>query len=832
MSEPDIVQTRFDAATPPLDGTYTIVQSFICQYPHLYQVELLPAVYEIPGRGTLTFSLSSYEAGELRVLARLMVDAEQIRHNVPLQFAFEPQPDSASRAYELKIEGSTGVRVGFWYNSANAYGDGELSLGDSDNPGDLHFRTHCRYDPLTVLGQAGTVWGRFTDTKADAFAVVIALLLLLLVPGYLVWHALDLAQSDQPILNLAMSLAISLSLVPVGLQWNTVFGLRWNRGIVVVAYSLLVLGALLRLLRSQFADLAPWRAGQNRVMVTAVLGLVILSVVLRFIQARNLVLPAWVDSPQHALITELVALHGTVPQSYEPLLSADSFVFHFGFHADTAVFHWLSGLPIPQAMLLLGQVLNGASTLMAYLFALRLTGRRVAALVAGLVTGVVSYMPAYYVSWGRYTLLTGLLLLPAAAVLALSWMEAEHRDYRLLLLAALLQAGLFLTHARAAIFGACFLLAYLLCESIAHWRQGQSAVNGELWRRTAFLSLLALGLSGPWIVQLVMVIRSVLSATGRTLRGDPTYNAVPRALLFVARNRELMGLGVVGAVWGLFRRRRETVWVLSWCALVAVVVNPSVLGLPTSSLLNNVTAIIALFVPLSVLAGQAIAALWDVGPTFVSWLGNHLGFERDRAATVVTRVTLSLLVLGIGVYSAWGMVSIVNPVTVLATAEDLQAMEWIKGNTPVDAVFLINARLWQLETYVGTDGGYWIRRLTGRRALLPELPYVYGTPQDVRHINEMAQVVAELDDASDHRLRDIVAEEQVTHVYVGAKGGPLTPQMFLGSEDYRVVYNTGAVWIFEVAREFGNKNKAAPVIQALPCGENQIREDRLRLSGL
>ncbi len=800
IAEPDIVQTRLDSATPPLDGTYTLVQSFVSQHPNLYEVELLPAVYETPGQGTLTLSLSASVPGERREVATQTIDVAQIQHNSPLRFAFSPQRDSASRAYELQIVGSPAVRVGFWHSSANAYGDGELRLDGIDGGGDLHFRTHCHYDALDLLREAGAVWGRLSGTKGAALIAGIAAIVVLLVPGYLVWHALDLAEPDQPIINLGMSLAISLALVPVALQWSTVVGLRWGRGIVAVAYLLTALGALLRLVRTRFVDLSPWRAGQNRVVVIVVLGLLILTIVQRFIHVRDLVLPAWVDSPQHTLISELVALHGAVPQSYEPLLSADNFIFHFGFHADTAVFHWLSGLPIPQAILLLGQLLNGASTVMAYVFAWRLTGRRVAAVVAALVTGLVSYMPAYYVSWGRYTLLTGMLLLPAGTALAVSWTQAEHRDDRLLVLAAALQAGTFLTHARVAVFGACFLLAYLLCETIAHWRHGQSSANLELWGRIGALGVLALSLSGPWIVQLVVTVRSVLHATGRTLHGDPSYNAVPRALLFVAHNRELMGLAAVGALWGLLRGRRETLWVVTWCALVGLVVNPGVLGLSTSSLLNNATAIIALFLPLSVLAGQAVAALWDAGSSFMSWLANRLGFGRGGGAMASMHVMLSMLLLVTGIWGAWGMVSIVNPVTVLATAEDLQAMEWIRANTASDAVFLINARLWQLGTYTGTDGGYWIRRLTGRGTLLPELPYVYGTPQAVRHINEMAQVVSEIEDASDHRLRGILAEEQVTHVYLGAKGGPLNPQMFVDSAGFRPVYNTGAVWIFEVAR--------------------------------
>jgi hypothetical protein len=70
----------------------------------------------------------------------------------------------------------------------------------------------------------------------------------------------------------------------------------------------------------------------------------------------------------------------------------------------------------------------------------------------------------------------------------------------------------------------------------------------------------------------------------------------------------------------------------------------------------------------------------------------------------------------------------------------------------------------------------------------------------VQHIREMAQLVSELRNASDPAFLALLEEEQVTHIYVGAKGGPLTPQMFLSDVRYRTVYNTGAVWIFAVMR--------------------------------
>jgi hypothetical protein len=63
---------------------------------------------------------------------------------------------------------------------------------------------------------------------------------------------------------------------------------------------------------------------------------------------------------------------------------------------------------------------------------------------------------------------------------------------------------------------------------------------------------------------------------------------------------------------------------------------------------------------------------------------------------------------------------------------------------------------------------------------------------------DMARIVSEALGASDPQLQEIVVRERVTHVYMGAKGGPLTPQMFMRSSQYRPVYSTGAVWIFEV----------------------------------
>ena len=86
------------------------------------------------------------------------------------------------------------------------------------------------------------------------------------------------------------------------------------------------------------------------------------------------------------------------------------------------------------------------------------------------------------------------------------------------------------------------------------------------------------------------------------------------------------------------------------------------------------------------------------------------------------------------------------------------------------------------------------------RVLLPALSYTYGAPDYVQHIAATAKIVSEVRHAEDPRLLDVLEREGVTHVYIGAKGGQLTPGMLMRSSLYHPAYSSGGVWIFEIAR--------------------------------
>lgn len=95
-------------------------------------------------------------------------------------------------------------------------------------------------------------------------------------------------------------------------------------------------------------------------------------------------------------------------------VTADRFDYHYGFHAVCAAISWVSGVEPRRSVLWTGQLLI-ALTPLALLLLARLVGLGgFGALVAAAMPAACLWFPAYYLSWGRYTQLTGLLLMPAA----------------------------------------------------------------------------------------------------------------------------------------------------------------------------------------------------------------------------------------------------------------------------------------------------------------------------------------------------------------------------------------------------------------------------------
>jgi hypothetical protein len=287
--------------------------------------------------------------------------------------------------------------------------------------GDAAFSLSYDYGPNSILEDLLTLllyaW------------LVIPIGVLIILPGWLLLELSGLAARFDPSQRLGLSTGLSLALIPVVLTWTTAIGWHWNQNRAILTAILLVFAWaayrwwVMRGRRSPEAtetqgtnsegdeianpDLeeldaggpAPGSGSREDLATGLALGAILLfSLFVRVAMVRDLSAPPWVDSVHHGLFTRLIQQLGAFPDSFAPFLEIPSGSYHLGFHSVLAFFLWLSGLDLPEGMLIFGQALNVLAVVSVYLFTRTLTGDRVAGLFAALITGVLTPMPAYYTS--------------------------------------------------------------------------------------------------------------------------------------------------------------------------------------------------------------------------------------------------------------------------------------------------------------------------------------------------------------------------------------------------------------------------------------------------
>lgn len=670
---------------------------------------------------------------------------------------------------------------------------GQIFMAQHDGLNRIHLllATYDRPNTHPLIFHAARM-GRdlWATLRAEGGALLLAVLLFTL-PGYALLVLLLPRPADELLLLLFGAPGLSAALAPLLLLAASLVGLPLGRAQVVamlVIFALLALGGTARRIELSREQLITALRAALRLEHLLLLAILALSLAVRLWVVRDLTVPLWGDSMQHTLITRLLVENSGLFHSWEPYLPLRTFTYHFGFHTLVAFFHWLSGLTVVQSVILMGQFLNALAPLAAYLLAVWLTRNRWAGLGAALTAGLLSPMPMYYVNWGRYTQLTGHVILTAALVLALAAIERGGRRH--MGLAAIALAGLALTHYLTVPFYALFLLPYLLILTYQRRSGGLQSATGPLvpWLRALGLGLLAVILVTPWIrnildspLPLVLLSRFRPSPVSGFFRGP--YNAIGDPFFFAPAY--LVAPALVGALWGLLRRQRGILLVILWVGLLFLMANPYVIGLPGTGTVNNFAVFITLYLPLSVLVGYLLGEM-------VALLGARWPWAR---------VGVGVLVILAGLWGARERLPVLDSQFVLATKADEAAMAWIRENTPPQAKFLVNSFFAYGGSLVaGSDGGWWIPLLTGRRNTSPPLHYgmEFATDPDYRlKVNALVRQVLENPVDSPETLR-LLREHGVTHVYIGEKGGKLQPQAFLASPHYRTVYHEGKVWIFEI----------------------------------
>jgi len=618
----------------------------------------------------------------------------------------------------------------------------------------------------------------------DWLRVTLAAVAVLWLPGRVMAETFNCP--DRHRINLATSMGLSMAGTPLAAMFLSLLQIRVNRTSLISVYILCGAVILLKRVARHRAFLSRWRPmlswsgifSHNWSREIWLLVVFIATLALRFIQIRDLVLPAWVDSLHHTFIVQTIRDQGQIPDNLV-LYTSIPFYYHFGFHTLTAAFGELANLSSPQAVLIFGQILNASVVFSVYQLAVQLTYRRDVGIAAAILTGLVSQMPAYYVSWGRYTLLAGMTLLPIAMSAAVEIWRNPGRFQGGLLLVPLL-GGLILTHYLTAAYYFCFLLALALTEVIGSKRD-------QKWYGILVLSawsVLGLVIVAPWIIRVFPYVTPFVRVQTIASAGFPGPTSfLNRAgylwhLVNRPRSWAILFLALPVAVVSLARRRLTRVLVV-WGVILGVLSNEWLCQVwPFRADLT----LICLFLPVNILAAKGLLAL-------------------QQLIDVITRFSPFVLVFILIALSVWGFldtVSIIKPATVLTTQADVEALAWIQENIPSDARFLINVKRWQGNVYRGTDGGWWIPLLSHRATVLPPgVLYAWGSRRYRLKIKEIAEQVREIDGCTSEFWK-FVQEQHITHIYIGAKGGTLQARWFDTCTGVRRVYMGYNVHIYKV----------------------------------
>lgn len=476
------------------------------------------------------------------------------------------------------------------------------------------------------------------------------------------------------------------------------------------------------------------------------LGVLAVFVGWRLWQARELVFPNWVDSQHHVLIIRKIIENGGIPNTLEPYLPGP-FYYHFAFHAVTAFFSVLSGLAPEIAVLMLGQVMSAMVGLSVYALAKAISDDWRVGLLAALFVTFVTKMPGYYLTWGRYTLLIGVMILPVAMAEAETLRRGQKKWWQGLGL-FFLTIGSLLSHYLAA-----FLLAIYLVIMGIEWVIGCIKDKKANWQTILTLAapaLLGLLVSMRWYIRVLRY--SVVGGMVYIPEGIIEFNRSQldylRYILGPESGYVLIGLSLFGLIWAFFKKEWRIFGI--WSLIVAFFTLP--LDILLFSFRSDYYGLV-LFVVLGVLGAAFLVWIFDFISTRVSW----------KKPLIAAAVMLMLALVGWG---AWSNRDAVNDETVLVTKDDVAAFDWIKTHTPEEARVFVNTTPWGYGIYRGTDGGGWILPTTGRWSLAPTIFYTFGGDQPIFDLWADWSARASKVTSCETDFWELVEEADLNYIYV------------------------------------------------------------------
>lgn len=628
-----------------------------------------------------------------------------------------------------------------------------------------------------------------------ALTLMISSILVFFLPGFFIYSIflenlkLDIFQS------LIISMGLSLSFIPLMTYFFTFVGIKLSSFLIISIMFIFITGVLLKykLDHKKNKDVFLTSKGSKHnlkkdyiISYLILVAILIISLLVRFIQVKDILVAPGSDSYHHTLIAQLIVENGGIPQSYEPYAPLESFTYHFGFHSLVAFLYWVSGISIIKLVIFTGQILNAFALLSVFIFVDRLFEDKKMALLSSLIVGLISIFPAYYINWGRFTQLTGMVILPVALLLVIESIKMEKRDLKVLFISGLSISGLFLSHYRIIIAFFGFLLLYFL-YGIYQNRHNRNVVQENLTRYIV-IGLIALVLLLPWFIHLLKEPQILISANDSKVSASAFSIARIGDAISYYSNMPLLILFIGGILVGLFKRNKYVILITSWVLILIAFSNPFWMKLPGSGLLDFVTVVTILYFPVAVISSYLVTYLLQ---TFkITSSHNLLIFSICLAITVP--------------FFAVNMIGTFSPENVYVKPGDVNAMNWIEANTESNATFLIDSYSFDFlqEFLTGIDSGYWIPLLAKRNVTIPPMTYLVERPPDKNYVEKVVAFSKAEESITSESTINFLIENNVNYVYFGGKNwGKLQFRNLQNNTYLKPVYNKDGVWIFKINRQ-------------------------------
>jgi len=784
------VRTHFEF----LESGSNLGQTFVSRFDGLEEISVYLAP-QSPGNGDIILRLSQ-NPNDVNGLRSSAIELDEIKDPGFYTFSFPTIKNSAHENFffHLELDGSGTMKVGA--ADGTLYLNGALYSNHEPQDAQITFllNHHLGY---TIIGLLKEI--------LNWVVILLGSVFLFILPG---WGLLGILwrnwYSNHWGEKLGLSAGMSLALYPLVYLWASLFGIKlgplfpWFIGgigvlLVIWGYREKILGLPGVIQKSDYSITCWISSIQSYDLIF--LGVMALVFISRFWLIRSLYAPIGSDPIHHTMITQLIIDNGGLFNSWEPYSELQSFTYHFGFHSAAASFQWLFGLHSQQAVLWLGQLLNGLAVIAVFPLAKRIGRSPWSGVSAVLLAGLLSHMPNYFLNWGRYTHLTALIIMPAAVYMVWDLLTCKNFKWNIVSPVIVIWSGLALTHYRVMALGLIFIPTLWMFNK-------RLRSIGAMILRTIGIGLGIFLLTLPWIIHtfigktpdlLAKIFSTPLSARIST---NSQFESVGDLSIYLSIF--LWVLLLIGLGWGLWNHNRGIAIIGVWWFLAYLVANPHFLNLPGKGALSNKIVLYSLYLPASIIIGA-----------FVGWLIESTFSKKSKAVkSRVVALGIFTILIVLAVWGTYLRFQDLRKHEILVTQPDVTAMEWIEANTGKHTKFLVNSYFgFGLNWIIGNDGGWWLPLLANRKTNLPPMVYVVekGPKPDYAQWASLLPLEINEKGITHPEVVDLMQDRDITHLYIGqlhggreANDNLLALDELVSDPKFELVYHQDRVWVFEI----------------------------------